>query len=108
MPSVSVITSSFTRAANLRAASLGMPGARIVVLPSPLASRPPEDVKQMAHDYAPEIVGLLTNGNGSASKYRGSSDNERPAISELMGSIPDLTGGLTTEEYLRKIRGEPA
>ena len=108
MPSVSVITSSFTRAANLRAASLGMPGARIVVLPSPLASRPSEDVKQMAHDYAPEIVGLLTGGNGSASRDRGSSDNKRPAISKLMGSIPNLTGGLTTEEYLRKIRGEPA
>ena len=62
VPSVSVITSSFTRAANLRAASLGMPGARIVVLPSPLASRPADDVRRMAHDYAPEIVGLLTEG----------------------------------------------
>ena len=59
-PSVSVITSSFTRAANLRAASLGMPGARIVV--SPLASRPAADVQQMAHEFAPEIVGLLTGG----------------------------------------------
>ena len=25
-----------------------------------LASRPVEDVRQMTHDYAPEIVGLLT------------------------------------------------
>ena len=93
---MSVITSSFTRAANLRAASLGMPGARIVVLPSPLASRPVADVQQMAHDYAPEIVGLLTDGKSL----------ERPTIRELMGSIPDLTGGLSTEEYMRKIRGE--
>ena len=37
-----------------------MPGVRIVVLPSPLASRTIPDVRQMAHDYAPEIVGLLT------------------------------------------------
>jgi hypothetical protein len=37
-----------------------MPGVRIVVLPSPLASRPVADVQQMAHDHAPEIVGLLT------------------------------------------------
>ena len=37
-----------------------MPGARIVVLPSPLASRPVAAVQQMAHDFAPEIVGLLT------------------------------------------------
>ena len=57
---MSVITSSFTRAARARAASLGMPGVRIVVLPSPLASRSVPDVRQMAHDYAPEIVGLLT------------------------------------------------
>ena len=91
-----MITSSFTRAANLRAASLGMPGARIVVLPSPLASRPVSDVQQMAHDFAPEIVGLLTGGKSL----------ERPNIRELMGSIPDLTGGLSTEEYMRKIRGE--
>ncbi len=106
VPSVSVITSSFTRAANLRAASLGMPGVRIVVLPSPLASRPVEDVRQMAHEYAPEIVGLLTGGQGLASKDSGSPDNERRTIRELMGSIPDLTGGLSTEEYMRKIRGD--
>ena len=37
-----------------------MPGVRIVVLPSPLASRTVEDVQQLAHDYAEEIVGLLT------------------------------------------------
>ena len=39
-----------------------MPGVRIVVLPSPLASRPVADVRQMAHEFAPEIVGLLTDG----------------------------------------------
>ncbi len=59
MPSVSVITSTFTRAAQVRAASLGMPGARIVVLPSPLATRSPDEVRQLAHEYAPEIVGLV-------------------------------------------------
>ena len=60
MPSVSVITSAFTRAAQARATALGMPGARIVVLPSPLATRSAEQVRQMAHEYAPEIVGLVT------------------------------------------------
>ena len=83
-----------------------MPGARIVVLPSPLASRPAEDVQQMAHAFAPEIVGLLTNGKGLDGKAPGASDDERSTIRELMGSIPDLTGGLSTEEYMRKIRGE--
>jgi hypothetical protein len=57
---VSVITSAFTRAARARAASLGMPGVRIVVLPSPLASRSVKEVRQMAHHYASEIVALLT------------------------------------------------
>jgi hypothetical protein len=37
-----------------------MPGARIVVLPSPLAIRSSDEVRQMAHEYASEIVGLLT------------------------------------------------
>jgi len=59
VPSVSIITSAFTRAAHARAASLGMPGVRIVILPSPLASRGKPDVQQMAHDYAEEIVGHL-------------------------------------------------
>ena len=62
IPSVSVITSAFTRAAHARATALGMPGARIVVIPSPLAIRTVEDVKQMAHEFAPEIVGHLTRG----------------------------------------------
>ena len=62
IPSVSVITSSFTRAAKARVTALGMPGARIVVIPSPLAVRSVEDVRQMAHDFAPEIVGHLTGG----------------------------------------------
>ena len=83
-----------------------MPGARIVVLPSPLASRPVADVQQMAHDFAPEIVGLLTDGKGLSSEGHNSADDKRPTIRDLMGSIPDLTGGLSTEEYMRKIRGD--
>jgi len=66
VPSVSVLTSAFTRAAHARAASLGMPEVRMVVLPSPLASRSVADVQRLAHKYAPEIVGLLsTNERGA-------------------------------------------
>ena len=61
MPSVSVITSAFTRAAQARAASLGMPGVRLVVLPSPLASRSVAEVQRLAQVYAPEIIGLLSH-----------------------------------------------
>ena len=60
VPSVSVITSAFTRAAHARAASLGMPGVRMVVIPSPLATRSVMEVRQMARGFAAEIVGLLT------------------------------------------------
>ena len=61
MPSLSVITSAFSRAARARTTILGMPGARIVTLPSPLATRTVAEVRKMAHEFAPEIVGLLTN-----------------------------------------------
>ena len=60
LPSVSVITSSFTRAAHTRAATLGMPDARIVVLPSPLTTRSVAGIQELAHEYAEEIVGLLS------------------------------------------------
>ena len=60
MPSVSVITSAFTRAAHARAAALGMPDVRLVVLPSPLAPRSIVEVQRLAQTYAPEIVGLLS------------------------------------------------
>ena len=66
VPSVSVITSAFTRAAQARTTSLGMPGARIVVIPSPLATRSAGEVRQMAHEFASEIVGLLTGRDPSA------------------------------------------
>ena len=58
---MSVITSAFTKAAHTRAAALGMPGVRIVVLPSPLASRSVAEVQRLAHAYAPEIIGLLSH-----------------------------------------------
>ena len=60
----------------------------------------------MAHEFAPEIVGLLTDGKSLSSKDSSSPDDKQRTIRELMGSIPDLTGGLSTEEYMRKIRGE--
>jgi len=62
VPSVSVITSAFTRAAQARAASLGMPGVRLVVIPSPLVSRSVAEVQRLAHAYASEIIGLLSHG----------------------------------------------
>ncbi len=66
MPSVSVITSAFTRSARMRVTTLGMPGTRMVILPSPLATRSVLEVQQMAHQYATEIVGLLADPQPTA------------------------------------------
>jgi hypothetical protein len=70
VPSVSVLTSAFTGAAQARAAALGMPDVRLVILPSPLASRSVADVQRLAHTYAPEIVGLLST-SASGGPIRG-------------------------------------
>ena len=71
MPSVSVITESFTRAAAARAAALGMPGVQILALPSPLAPRSIPEVRQLAHEYAGRIADMLTNGNGNSNGGQG-------------------------------------
>jgi hypothetical protein len=39
-----------------------MPGVRLVILPSPLASRSVAEVQRLAHAYASEIIGLLSHG----------------------------------------------
>ena len=62
VPSVSVITESFTRAAHARASSLGMPTVQILALPSPLAPRSIPEVRELAHQYAGQIAEMLTNG----------------------------------------------
>jgi hypothetical protein len=35
-------------------------------------------------------------------------ENEVPSLDDLMGSIPDLTGDLSTEEFVRMLRDESA
>ncbi len=68
VPSVSVITSAFTKAAQSRAAALGMPGVRLLVLPSPLTPRSVAEVQHMAHAYAQDIVALLSQDAEEASR----------------------------------------
>jgi len=33
-------------------------------------------------------------------------EEDLPTIEDLLGSDPDITGGLSTEDYIRQIRGE--
>ena len=43
-----------------------MPDVRLVILPSPLASRSVAEVQRLAHAYAPEIIGLLVTARQQA------------------------------------------
>ena len=57
---MTVITSAFTRLAQLRGKTLGMPAHPVVVIGHPLASKKPDDVAKMALDALPDIVQSLT------------------------------------------------
>jgi hypothetical protein len=56
-----VVTKAFTTAAELRARGLGMPAFPIVVVAHPLASKKPEEVREMARRSLPEVVRALTS-----------------------------------------------
>ena len=57
--SVSIVSSTFTTAAQARAAALGMPDVKLVILPSPLTPKSTEEIKQLAQVHASEIANAL-------------------------------------------------
>jgi len=59
IPSVSIVSSTFTTAAQARAAALGMPDVKLVILPSPLTPKSTEEIKQLAKVHASEIANAL-------------------------------------------------
>lgn len=59
---MTVITSAFTRLAQVRGQTLGMPAHPVVVIGHPLASKKRDDVSEMARGALPEIVQSLTSG----------------------------------------------
>ena len=64
MPAVTVITSAFTRAAELRAKALGLPEHPVVVINHPIASKTGEQIKGLAQDSIQSINDGLTSTNG--------------------------------------------
>ena len=64
MPAVTVITSAFTRAAELRAKALGLPEHPVVVINHPIASKTGEQIKGLAQDSIQSIIYGLTSTNG--------------------------------------------
>lgn len=59
-----------------------------------------------------EVEGMMVRQNDEGRTYYVAADTvrviEQPSLSwrELRGFMPDLTGGMTTAEYLESIRGE--
>ena len=59
-----------------------------------------------------EIVGIFKYRKGAPYPYKAEvkdiipfpPDSELPSFYDLLGSNPNITGGLSSEEYLRKIR----
>ena len=65
MPAVTVITTAFTRAAELRARALGLPEHPVVVIDHPIASKTGEQIKVQARESVQMIVkGLTSEFNG--------------------------------------------
>ncbi|MDR7439382.1 MAG: hypothetical protein QN181_05740 [Armatimonadota bacterium] len=59
MPAAVVITEAFLRTADAMAQTQGMPGYPYAVIPHPLSSLSPEEVRARAERVLPEVVWLL-------------------------------------------------
>ena len=56
---VVVVTAEFEHLAHTMAANAGRAGLRVHVLPYPLESRPESDVREIARDHWPRLLGTL-------------------------------------------------
>ena len=61
---MTVITTAFTKAAELRARALGLPEHPVVVIEHPMASKTGEQIRSQARDSVQMIVDGLTHGVG--------------------------------------------
>ncbi|MCS7174083.1 MAG: hypothetical protein N0A24_12120 [Armatimonadetes bacterium] len=59
VPAAVVITEAFLRTADAMAQTRGMPGYPYAVIPHPLSSLSPEEVRARAEQVLPEVVRLL-------------------------------------------------
>ena len=60
-PTVTLVSQAFESFARARCRGLGMPDLRFVVVPHPIADRPPEELKAIALERFDAIVAALTS-----------------------------------------------
>ena len=61
---MTVITTAFTKAAELRAKALGLPEHPVVVIDHPMYSKTGDEIKDQARNSVGKIVEGLTSGGG--------------------------------------------
>ncbi len=66
MPAVTVITSAFTKAAELRAKALGLPEHPVVVIDHPMYSKTGDEIADQARISVQKIVDGLTFAKSSS------------------------------------------
>ncbi len=66
MPAVTVITTAFTKAAELRAKALGLPEHPVVVIDHPMYSKTGDEIKDQARNSVGKIVAGLTSTSGGS------------------------------------------
>lgn len=66
IPSAVVVTEAFDKLAAMSARSAGLEGLKRHVLPHPLNPLPVEQIKRIANEHLPTIVGLLCEPDGKA------------------------------------------
>ena len=59
IPTAAIITHTFTASANAMARRNGFPDYRYAMIPHPLSSLSPEQVRQRAREVLPEILAIL-------------------------------------------------
>ena len=62
---MTVITTAFTKAAELRARALGLPEHPVVVIDHPMASKTGEQIRDQARESVQKIVDGLTSASGA-------------------------------------------
>jgi len=66
IPSAVVVTEAFGKLAAMSARSAGMESLKQHVLPHPLNPLPAEQIKRIANEHLPAIVGLLCEPDGKS------------------------------------------
>lgn len=59
IPAASIATDAFTASGNAMARARGFPNYRYAMIPHPLSSLTPDQVRERAHEVLPEVLSIL-------------------------------------------------